>query len=123
MNELDMLWDLLKNHPHEQGIKCTGLRKVEFTLNIEEFTEKYKIYLSSSEEGPTNISIENEIADVIKILQSSSILYHHRSCVASKRTQNNSAICVHYYDKNNINSALAIAGVNYISEIVDSLTV
>jgi len=119
---VEKLWNLLKDKSREHGIGAVGLKKVDFNTGIEKFTKEYNNYLVHSEgDPPTRINVYNDISYAIEELKNSKIIFHHRSCQSSKETQNNSAICIHYYSANNENSALAITGLNYISPLINSL--
>ncbi len=112
---LQQLWNIIKQHKHKYNEKNEGLREVPFTIDDERFKAKYELEVKAN--NVETAQVKNNIDDVIDILtkKQTQISYHHLSCAAQTSYKNNTALCIHYTDKEtNKNYSVALPGINYI---------
>lgn len=113
--KMDKLWNIINNHRHKFKETNLGLRKVEFDIPLEEFTEKY--LTETQINNVKNAKVATTIDDAIKILtqHENKIAFHHLTCATGAIHGKNTALCIHYTNKeNNQVCAVVLPGISYI---------
>ncbi len=112
--ELEELWNLIKNHRNIFFGDYTQLTKVEFKAPMDEFAERNRDRHREVIRDMETI-VTTSVGDALQILHSADIRCHHLSCAADTGIGDNSALCIHYVNpKDNKFYALTIPGVNYV---------
>ena len=113
--DIEKLWAVIRKYRHKFKETNLGLKQVNFNVPLEEFKETYEelTKINNTESAKVSENIEQVIEIITR--KENEIKYHHLSCAAETSYKDNTALCIHYTNKNtNKNHAITIPGINYI---------
>ena len=109
--DMNRLWGIIKDKQNIFAGDYIGLAEVNFDLPLDEFTDRNQVKHTVKRDIETMVF--TDIKKAIKELSDKDITFHHLSCAAETGFKDNTALCIHYKDKED-HYALAILGINYI---------
>jgi len=109
MVHLESIWNILKEVHCVDGTP-KGLTEVDFDLDLMEFAQRYWVVSNRVKKTITHVVVNSQ--EMLNVLEGKDIRAYHLTCGAEQRAKINSALCVHYNEKEE-RPSVALPGVGY----------